>query len=380
MTAQRNHVALGLQYARDAASGREPACKWVRLACQRHLSDLERQRTPGFPYRFDEEHGGRVCRFVEKLKHTKGPLTGQPIQLERMPPGYRVAAGGGPINNHAGAFIKSVGNGILIDNSSQGNAPFVTHLTNDGTINAAAGYGVRIISALDDTIDNAGTIVGGNGTAIQFGSGNNTLKIRNGSVITGISTGGAGTDTFSLDARHDPVSWNTIANLHAGDAAIIFGILALAWPGLAGFALVILFGAYAFVDGVFAIISAIRAAETHERWVALALEGIVGLVIAAIVFFAPGAAAFGLYITIAIWAVVTGIFEIVAAIELRKVMPNDWLLLLAGICSIVFGILMVAFPLAGALALLWLIGAYAIVFGVILLAFALRLRTRALAI
>jgi hypothetical protein len=111
-----------------------------------------------------------------------------------------IAVGGGTITNHAGAFIKSVDNAILVDNSSQGNAPFVTHVTNDGMITGTAGYGIRIISALDDTIDNAGTIAGGNGIAIQFGSGNNTLKIRNGSVITGISTGGAGTDTLDYSA------------------------------------------------------------------------------------------------------------------------------------------------------------------------------------
>lgn len=175
----------------------------------------------------------------------------------------------------------------------------------------------------------------------------------------------------------DTLARNWWALLVRGIAAIIFGLLALLWPAAAGLALVILFGAYAFVDGVFAIISAIRAAEAHERWGAFLFEGIVGLVIAAIVFFEPRAAAFGLYVTIAIWAFLTGILEIVAAVELRKILPNDWLLLLGGIASILFGVLMIAYPLAGAVTVIWLIGVYAIVFGVILTGFSFRLRSHA---
>lgn len=177
----------------------------------------------------------------------------------------------------------------------------------------------------------------------------------------------------------DTLARNWWALLIRGIAAIVFGLLALLWPAAAGVALVILFGAYAFVDGIFAVVAAIRAAESHERWGALLFEGIVGLVIAAIVFFEPRAAAFGLYVTIAIWAFLTGIFEIAAGIKLRSILPNDWLLLLAGIASILFGILMIVYPLAGALTVIWLIGAYAVVFGVIMAGFAFRLRSRSVA-
>ncbi len=177
----------------------------------------------------------------------------------------------------------------------------------------------------------------------------------------------------------DTLARNWWALLIRGIAAIIFGLLALLWPAAAGAALVILFGAYAFVDGLFAIVAAIRAAESHERWGALLFEGIVGIVIAAIVFLEPRAAAFGLYITIAIWAFLTGILEIAAAIRLRSILPNDWMLLLAGIASIVFGVLMIVYPLAGALTVIWLIGAYAVVFGVIMIGFAFRLRSRSVA-
>ena len=175
----------------------------------------------------------------------------------------------------------------------------------------------------------------------------------------------------------DVLARNWWALLIRGLAAILFGLLALLWPAAAGWALVILFGAYAFVDGIFAIISAVRAAEAHQRWGAFLFEGIVGLVIAAIVFFEPRSAAIGLYITIALWAFITGILEIVAAVQLRKSLPNDWLLLLGGIASIIFGILMVVYPLAGALTVIWLIGVYAIVFGVIMIGFSFRMRSHA---
>jgi uncharacterized membrane protein HdeD (DUF308 family) len=167
---------------------------------------------------------------------------------------------------------------------------------------------------------------------------------------------------------------NWWALLIRGIAAIVFGILAFLWPGATILAIGILFGAYAFVDGIFAIVATVRAAEAHERWWPFLLEGIVGIVIAAITFYDIRITLFALYITIAAWAFLTGILEIVAAVHLRKVIPNEVWLVLGGIASIVFGILMVLFPLAGWLAIVWLIGAYAIVFGIMLVSLAFRLR------
>lgn len=163
-------------------------------------------------------------------------------------------------------------------------------------------------------------------------------------------------------------------------AAVIFGILAFAWPGATATVLVILFGAYALVDGIFAIIASIRAAQAHERWAALLAEGIIGIVIGAITFFEPRVTAFALYVTIAAWALLTGIFELVAAVRLRKEIANEWLLVLGGIASIVFGILMIVYPLAGVLTVIWLVGAYAIVFGVVMFGLAMRLRSIAKAL
>jgi uncharacterized membrane protein HdeD (DUF308 family) len=172
---------------------------------------------------------------------------------------------------------------------------------------------------------------------------------------------------------------NWWALLIRGIAAVIFGLLAFFWPGATGLALIFLFGAYAFVDGIFALVSAVRAARAHERWLAFLAEGIVGLVIAAIVVFYPGLAGLSIYFAIAVWAILTGILELVAAFQLRAMLPNEWMLILGGILSIVFGVLLFIYPMIGILTVIYLIGFYAILFGVIMIAFSFRLRSHATA-
>src|SRR5579863_5501497 len=170
---------------------------------------------------------------------------------------------------------------------------------------------------------------------------------------------------------------NWWALLIRGIAAVIFGILAFLWPGGTWVVIGILFGAYAFVDGIFAIVAAVRAAQAHERWWPFVIEGIVGLAIAAITFYDVGITIFALYITIAAWAFITGVLEIVAAIQLRKAIANEWLLILAGVCSILFSILMIRHPFAAALAIIWIIAAYAVVFGIMMIALSFRLKAHA---
>ena len=159
-----------------------------------------------------------------------------------------------------------------------------------------------------------------------------------------------------------------------GAAALIFGLLAIALPGLTAAALILMFAAFAVADGAFAIVAAVRAARQGERWGAMALLGIASLVAGAIAFFAPMIAALSLVLLFAAWAIVTGALEIAAAIRLRKEIEGEWLLGLTGALSIVLGIAVVAFPGAGLLGLVWWIGAYALIAGVLLLALAFRLR------
>lgn len=162
-----------------------------------------------------------------------------------------------------------------------------------------------------------------------------------------------------------------------GIAAVIFGILAWVWPGATWVVIAIFFGAYALVDGIFAIVATVRAAETQQQWWPFLIEGIVGILIAAITFYDIRITLLALYFTIAAWAFLTGIFEIVAALQLRKHIANEIWLIIGGIASIAFGALMVWFPLAGMLAVIWLIATYAVVFGIIMIAFSLRLRAHA---
>jgi len=154
-----------------------------------------------------------------------------------------------------------------------------------------------------------------------------------------------------------------------GIIAIIFGLLAFAWPGLTLIILTALFGGYALVDGIFALVAGI-----HARWVVLALIGVLGIIAGLITFFFPGLTALTLLLIIAAWAIVRGIIEITAAIQLRKVIANEWALILGGICSVIFGLILFARPAAGALAVIWIIGAYALIIGVILILLSLRVR------
>lgn len=160
-----------------------------------------------------------------------------------------------------------------------------------------------------------------------------------------------------------------------GIAAILFGILAFVWPAITLTALVFLWGAYALVDGVFAIAAGVKTYGENRRWWVLLLEGVLSVIAGVVAFVIPGITALVLLMLIAAWAIVTGVFEIAAAIQLRKEIKGEWLLALAGIASILFGVVLFINPGPGAIALVWLIGAYAIVFGILLIALGFRLRS-----
>jgi uncharacterized membrane protein HdeD (DUF308 family) len=159
-----------------------------------------------------------------------------------------------------------------------------------------------------------------------------------------------------------------------GAIAILFGVFTILNPAISLAALILLFGAYALVDGVFSVIAAITRRRNEPRWVALLVSGILGILIGVATALMPGVTALVLLYFIAAWAVVRGIFEIAAAIQLRRVIEGEFWLILAGVLSVAFGVLMFLFPGAGAIAVLLWIGVFAVVFGVMLLALAFRLR------
>ena len=167
-------------------------------------------------------------------------------------------------------------------------------------------------------------------------------------------------------------NWGAIAV--RGVAAILFGLLTLVVPGLTLTALVLLFGAYALVDGIFSVVTAVRRRPGDPPWWALLLEGVVGIAAGLVAFLLPGLTAVTLVYVIAAWAIVTVVLELVAAFRLRRRLTGEWRLALSGALSIVFGVLVMLAPGAGALAMTLWIGAYAIVFGALLLALAFRLR------
>jgi len=161
-----------------------------------------------------------------------------------------------------------------------------------------------------------------------------------------------------------------------GIAAIAFGVLAFMWPGLTLLTLVLLYGIFAIVDGVLSLAGAFgrRTSETVPGWW-LVLTGILDIAVGLIALFWPGITALVLILFIGAWAIVRGIFEIVAAIQLRKQIENEWLLILLGVLSVLFGVAVLAFPGAGALGLVWAIAAYAIVIGVVIVMLAFKLRS-----
>jgi uncharacterized membrane protein HdeD (DUF308 family) len=161
-----------------------------------------------------------------------------------------------------------------------------------------------------------------------------------------------------------------------GVAAIIFGVLALAWPGLTLLTLIMFYGVFVLVDGVLAIAAAITGGALAPRWW-LAIVGLLGIVAGALTFMMPGLTAVLLLYFIAGWAIATGVFQVIGAIRLRNEIDNEWYLILSGIVSVLFGVAMMASPGAGALALVWVIGIYAVFMGAMFVALAFRLRKHA---
>ena len=159
-----------------------------------------------------------------------------------------------------------------------------------------------------------------------------------------------------------------------GVVAVAFGVLAFLAPAWGIAVLVALFGAWALIDGVTGLVGGIRSRGRDRSWWLSILEGIVGIVAGVFAFLFPVLAAGALIFIIAAWAIVTGVFEIVAAIRLREQIRGEFWLGLAGVASILYGVVIYLFPAAGALSIVWLIGSFAIAFGAFLLVLGWRLR------
>ena len=159
-----------------------------------------------------------------------------------------------------------------------------------------------------------------------------------------------------------------------GVCAVLFGLGTILWPDVSLLVLVLLFGGYALADGVFSLIGAARSSDRSGRWWALLLQGITGIATAAVTMLWPGITALALLYLIAAWAIITGALEIMVAFRLRESIENEWILMLAGIASVAFGIGIGIFPGAGALAVLGIIAGFALLYGVLEIALGFRLK------
>jgi uncharacterized membrane protein HdeD (DUF308 family) len=159
-----------------------------------------------------------------------------------------------------------------------------------------------------------------------------------------------------------------------GISATVFGVLAIVWPGITLLTLVIFYGVVALIDGIAGIALGVRGGVNGRTWWEMILLGLLGVIAGAVAFLWPGLTAVVLLVVIALWAIIRGILEIIGAITLRKIIQGEWLLILSGVLSIGFGVLLLLRPAAGALAVMWLIGIYMIAFGITTIALSLRLR------
>lgn len=160
-----------------------------------------------------------------------------------------------------------------------------------------------------------------------------------------------------------------------GVLAILFGAAAFAWPGLTLATLVLFFAAFVFVDGIFDVFHAFGGRQENENWWVLLLEGLLGVAFGVITWVNPGITTLVLLLYIAFWAMATGVLKILMAVRLRKEIEGEWWLVLSGLASALFGVVMLARPGAGALAVLWFIAAWAIVTGAFLVILSFQARS-----
>ncbi|WP_394789750.1 HdeD family acid-resistance protein [Rhodoferax sp.] len=160
-----------------------------------------------------------------------------------------------------------------------------------------------------------------------------------------------------------------------GLIALVFAALAFMVPASELDTLTPIWGAYAVADGFLALLMAYQVRESNRPWWSLALVGISGICAGLVIFGLPGATTLGLPSLVATWSLAMGVFQIVAALRMRKSIAGEWRMILSGALAVLFGLLMFVLPSGTALTAVWLIAGYAIVFGVLVVAFGLRLRS-----
>ena len=170
---------------------------------------------------------------------------------------------------------------------------------------------------------------------------------------------------------HAPSWWVLVLR---GLVAILFGLAALFWPGLILAVLIVFFGLYALVDGILAIIAALRSSGRGMRRPLLLIEGIIGILFGILALFLPGLTALTLVYFVAFWAILSGIARIVMAVMLRREIENEWSIALSGVLSVILGIVLLFLPGAGLLAYTWLVGILALAVGIVLIYYAFRVR------
>lgn len=193
-------------------------------------------------------------------------------------------------------------------------------------------------------------------------------------MATGTSSPSYGTHD-RVEAMSALLAQNWWAVALRGVFAIIFALIAFFWPGATLLSFAIFFSAYMLVDGVFGIISGIRAASNNQRWGLLILEGLLNIVVGVIAFLMPGLTIVFFVTLLAVWSLITGILMIVAAFKLNPEYGRGWLIF-SGIVSVLFGVALLVAPLIGAVVLTWWLGAYAMFFGIALIILAFKLRSR----
>jgi uncharacterized membrane protein HdeD (DUF308 family) len=162
-----------------------------------------------------------------------------------------------------------------------------------------------------------------------------------------------------------------------GIVGLIIGLVSFTWPGLTIAVLVAIFGLFALIDGFTNIVLGLTHTPEHGRSWAHLLQGLVGVAAGIVTFVWPGITTLALIWVIAAWAIITGVLEIIAAVRLRRIVPGEWMLALAGILSLIFGFLVFAYPTAGAVGIAWVLGVYAGLAGIVLIVLGIRLRSRA---